>query len=341
MKHVGYRDILIADLKLPGNWRQVLDDPFTKSLAESIRTFSQLQEPVVRRDDKMLLAGAHRVAAHVLLGLPRCYCKVVDCSDDEAAAIAKVENAHRGHNVEMQQKDVLALVELTAKVEEQRRQDPDADKPRKTAKTVAREIVAAKMGVTPGALRQAEHREKLRRADTKDIEKRDFAIRSIGMEFHESFIDSVRLVAEKQDEAARCLTRAATILTGLSNSKMPVHTDRLGHVRTELATISKMLRGMKPSSLCPYCKGCESIASKCTACMGTSYIASSQEVGVPLELWDEQEPKVAYQGKILPLDEFLPDETATPEAANIGNELTRNERRPRPVTGEEEEDLWG
>ncbi len=340
---VGFRELAIASLKLPGDWRKVLDDPNVKHLAASIRTFSNLQEAIVRRSDMQLIAGRRRVAAHVYLGLDKVYCKLVECSDDECRAIALAENAHREHDLGKQNVDLVELVALTTKVEEERRKNPDADVSRKKPKTIAHEIVAAKLGITPGALRQAEYREKLRKENQKKDLKAE-KIKNLGMEFDDEFKKKVEKVTESIGLSTSALSRTSAILTELDNSGAPLHRDKLEHIRSELAILSKALRGLRPSSLCPYCKGIEQIVTSCTACLGTGYITQNQEAGVPPELWDEVDQKVVFQGKMLPIEDFLEPSVAEAEA-NVMEKLDRwTGAMPDPggdAEPEEEESVWG
>lgn len=343
MNVIGFKEIAITAMKLPGDWRKVLDDPNVKHQAASIRTFTQLQEPIVRRSDMQLIAGRRRVAAHVYLGLEYVYCKLIECSDDETIAIAKVENAHREHDLGKQKEDLVELVALTTKIEEERRLSPGAAVPRKKAKSVAREIVAESIGLTPGALRQKEYREIQRRKEVQGLRKQDTGIKSLGMEFDDEFKEKIDKVVQGIENAAEKLSRTATVLTQLSNLRVPLHTDRLSYIRTELATLSKALRGLRPSSLCPYCKGIEQIVSACTACLGTGYITQSQEAGVPAELWDEIDSRVVFQGKMLPLDGFLSAEPVTDLTMTVDNDGPEAGVREGDFMNPEEgeESVWG
>lgn len=83
----------------PNPWqpRKMFNDESLASLAESIREVGLVEPVVVRRIDNgyQLIAGERRLRAHVLLKQPEIKSSVIDCSDEDMAVLALVENIGR------------------------------------------------------------------------------------------------------------------------------------------------------------------------------------------------------------------------------------------------------
>lgn len=81
----------------PRNPRRVFNEEALNELAESIKHWNQLQPIVVRRvDDRyQLICGERRWRAHQRAGLPTVWAVERDASDDDAYALALVENIQR------------------------------------------------------------------------------------------------------------------------------------------------------------------------------------------------------------------------------------------------------
>ncbi|WP_322062819.1 ParB/RepB/Spo0J family partition protein [Paraburkholderia sp. J63] len=83
----------------PNPWqpRKIFSDEGLASLAESIREVGLVEPVVVRRADNgyQLIAGERRLRAHVLLHEEEIRASVIDCSDQDMAVLALVENVGR------------------------------------------------------------------------------------------------------------------------------------------------------------------------------------------------------------------------------------------------------
>ncbi|MEX3936102.1 ParB/RepB/Spo0J family partition protein [Paraburkholderia phymatum] len=90
--------LLVAEI-VPNPWqpRRVFSDAKLSELAESIREAGLLQPIVVRRVEAgyQIVAGERRWRAHKLLGLEEIKALVVDCTDQDMAVLALVENVSR------------------------------------------------------------------------------------------------------------------------------------------------------------------------------------------------------------------------------------------------------
>jgi ParB family transcriptional regulator, chromosome partitioning protein len=83
----------------PNPWqpRKIFSDEGLASLAESIREVGLVEPIVVRRADNgyQLIAGERRLRAHVLLHAEEIRASVIECSDQDMAVLALVENVGR------------------------------------------------------------------------------------------------------------------------------------------------------------------------------------------------------------------------------------------------------
>lgn len=309
---VGWKSVPIASLKLPGHWRQVLSDPAIPGFAKSFKVVGILHEPIVRETDKKLICGAHRVAAALHNGETEVLVKLVRCSDEEAETMKLVENLYRKHltNDETHRlTDLLAQQIASMSLEEQQ----TILKPRKTGRmklprTVARELIAEAAGRTREAQRKAEQRHK-KRMDEKEEQldhNADLGINAPWADLDDDFKRRTNQVVNASWEIAKLVTATLRRMTMLLESGHPLHTARLVRLRDDLALLSKTMRGLVPSDLCPYCKGVPVLQEKCSGCAGTGYITHGQREGVPSELWETGDAAVVLtNGKFVPFSTFF------------------------------------
>lgn len=95
----GAQSVLPVSEIVPNPWqpRRVFNEAKLSELAESIREVGLLQPIVVRRADSayQIVAGERRWRAHKLIGLEEIKVLVVDCTDQDMAVLALVENIGR------------------------------------------------------------------------------------------------------------------------------------------------------------------------------------------------------------------------------------------------------
>lgn len=314
MKTIGFREVQIDRLKLTGDFKKRLKAPHVKELSSSIdSSIGLLHEPIVRMErgaGMTLLAGNDRVAAHVLLKRTKVHAKLVQCTDDEARQIVATENAIRRHDPQEQRAAVLALTERLA--EDIQRTNPEVPKAgpgrRKTAKGLAREMVAKQRGVTPDAIRLQQYRDKRSKEPVPTPrEEVVLPISNMGMDLSEEFIAQVGSVKNLLEEAARKVSGALRDLTSFANGTLPKHKARLDRCRENLQEQSDALRALIPESLCPFCKGIEKVTSQCGGCEGSAYITRSQvEHGKIADMYmlEGDQAVVLYQKNVVPVVEL-------------------------------------
>lgn len=95
----GAQSVLSVSEIVPNPWqpRRVFNEAKLSELAESIREVGLLQPIVVRRAESsyQIVAGERRWRAHKLIGLEEIKVLVVDCTDQDMAVLALVENIGR------------------------------------------------------------------------------------------------------------------------------------------------------------------------------------------------------------------------------------------------------
>lgn len=95
----GAQSVLPVSEIVPNPWqpRRVFNEAKLAELAESIREVGLLQPIVVRRAESayQIVAGERRWRAHKLVGLEEIKVLVVDCTDQDMAVLALVENIGR------------------------------------------------------------------------------------------------------------------------------------------------------------------------------------------------------------------------------------------------------
>jgi ParB family chromosome partitioning protein len=105
---------------VPNPWqpRRVFNEEKLVDLAESIREVGLMQPIVVRRSDEIyqIIAGERRWRAHKMIGLDAVKAVVVDCSDEDMAVLALVENISR---------DDLSDYEIAISVRQTENEFPD------------------------------------------------------------------------------------------------------------------------------------------------------------------------------------------------------------------------
>ena len=317
MMHVGWREVPIASLRLPGDWRQVLDAPGVPAMAESQKLVGILHEPIVRESDKRLLVGRHRVAAALHNGEEKVTVKLVECTDQEAELMAAIENGYRKHlSSEETRKLVDFLAERIAILRNEKGKETVLEPRRKKGRlklprTVAREMIAQAHNRTPEAQRKSEQRfakkqKELMGAIDNDA---DLGINAPWAELDDDFKRQTNKVLHQTHDIRQLLSRAIGKLTQLVESGLPVHQARLNRLKEDLALCSKVMSGLMPSDLCPFCKGIEEVQKNCGGCAGTGYVTANQRDGVPKELWEVGEKAVVMvQGKMKPFESFFPKE---------------------------------
>ncbi len=176
----------------------------------------------------------------------------------------------------------------------------------KKPRTKARERLARELGVLPETLRKKEWKAK-RREQIKGP-----GLRSLGMNLSKEFKLETARAQLYIDQCDDHLKTAMGRLRAMKTQGVNFPEARLEHAWEQIKEVAEHVRGLRPVSLCPWCKGMDGIQEACIGCSGSGYITASQEHAVPLELLDEEEPKVVKDGKVIRLGSAIPLEVDGP-----------------------------
>jgi hypothetical protein len=311
VKVLCFKLVAIAQLKFPGHWRKVLDDPSIPARAWSLKLVGQLQEPMVRKKDWKVIYGNRRIAAAIHNGETHVLVKLVECTDEEAELIGRIENAHREHmKPDELRQFVNGIIELAATVEATGGGsiiDPKQTTTRiKLPKVVAQAIAADALGITQEGVKKTLQREKKRKAKLKETigHDPDLGIRSPWAVLDDKFRRQTNEVVAVTNGAAQLLVKVMQQLSRMETAGLPLHIGRMNAVRENIAVCARALRALLPTWLCPKCKGIPLLQPKCATCMATGYITKNQEDAITAELWRVEDPVVLSDGKYYPVTDF-------------------------------------
>jgi ParB-like chromosome segregation protein Spo0J len=302
---IGFKPVPIDNITLSGQFPLHLKDPASDRKALTIRRVGIIHEPVLRAlpDGRLIcIAGERRIAgckkANVIP-----VCKIVECSDEEAAAITLIENADREHNPTRQRAELLELTETLAN---DFAQEPLTGK--KTPKGQARKAAAALRGVNPESIRQAERRERIKQeATAKAEEPYKPPIGLLGMKPAPEVVENAGRAVDAVETMIALVQKARAELGELLLAP-GVHQARAKALQAQMEEVSARLRGMRPTYLCPACKALPKIMVDCVTCETTGYVSKDMEGQIPARLWDENDKVVRVGKGYVPASQYMPEE---------------------------------
>lgn len=300
MNIIAFKEIPIDSIEFSGQFQFHLQDPATDRKAANIRRIGIIHEPVIRvllDGRKICLAGERRCAACKKAGLP-VRCKLVTCSDEEAKAITLSENAEREHNPQRQREE---LAELTDALAKNFAREPLQG--RQTPKGQARKMAAQLRGVTPGAVRQAEHRERMKKEVEAEKAQRvkERPIQTLGMAAPPAVMENAGRAVDTVEDMIALTLKSRGLLEKLLAQPEGIHQARAKAMKAKLEEVSAYLRGMRPTSLCPACKALPKVIEQCVTCETTGWVSRDQEGQIPAKLWDVTNPVVRMGKALVPV----------------------------------------
>jgi hypothetical protein len=298
MRILGTRGIPYGNLKFPGKWRTTfLGNPNAQDFAAILaEQSSSLAMPIVRVKDKKLLYGQWLIAAARQKGKAHVLVKVAEATEEEAAYLLEHDMAFPESTGE----HALALHKMLSKAEVV----PNGEAIIAEAESVARSSVTKR----DRASKRRKRGERLKAAGVDD----GTGIRSPWAVLDDDYKRHTNQLVLLFSEAAALTKKAHEKLTAIAGMGLPVHEARYNKAREQTLLTAKLLRGLVPVCICPYCKGVEALQEKCGFCMMTGYITESQEEGVAKELWATEKPVVVQQGTVRPLSDFILEEKTDP-----------------------------
>ncbi len=313
MEVLGIKTVPLGRISLPGDFGKRLKEGRVLALAKSIAERGMLHEPLIRKADMRLVVGGDRVAAHFVRGWKVITVKLVDCTDLELEILQREENLRRRHDTAEQSRLHQELIPLYEKELFEKAVDDEsvlrsANGRRRTVQSLAIEKVAKQTGIKPASLKRKVKRNK------EKLSPSPIPIRTFGLVLAPSFIEEVRKTYELVNEATIQLETAQKALTKLQSSGLPYPSTLLKRLHQEIHEVAVQVRGSRPDSLCPYCRGIDSLQPQCGYCFSFGFITAIQAKQVPKELLDEDKPMVMVKGILRPMSDFVRPEPEVEES---------------------------
>ncbi len=316
MKWLGYQQKRVSSLKLPGSLAARKKLPHVIELAADIRELGDepINAPVFSKGGE-IIAGRDRVAALLLNKAKRCWVRIADATPAERRALEASENLFR--RIDNRNELIAARVAALAEGIAAQRQTVTTvtEGPNRRDVAEARAKVARQVGVTPGAVRQAEHRAKdipspvFRGNDTEvarggeaaifqpppnAVQARGCPIDTFDVEVSAAFHERVSAVWGVLEKVNHSLVNAQTELAKLKGS--PDFSGALWQrLKAEIHTAAYNTRAARPALVCLYCRDPDGVAllrDNCNGCNKLGWLIEEQRAMVPRELLAKGAPPV-------------------------------------------------
>jgi ParB-like chromosome segregation protein Spo0J len=324
---VEHRVLVAADLLTPKGWRELLNADNLEGLRLELRAGRKLppiQVVEAGAGRHEVVKGFHRLAAHLDEGLDEIRADVVEYdSEDEREVDVLAENLRRRQLpideyraglrrlvalYEVSPEDRSALedqldAELGGPSEDAERnssaradQLPTAAKPGRPASTKRKAI--KKAAATAGASEDTVERA-LKPKDDEPAAKAPPApavpsIRAFGLDVPAAVDAKARRVQAQVDEADKLLRALAKVVNGMEDAGVPGKFAQVAVNALKLA--GDAIRGLRPSALCPWCKGFADVAD-CYFCSAGGYAdAERMKRDIPEDLLLEGDAAMVANG---------------------------------------------
>ncbi|HEY7374543.1 MAG TPA: hypothetical protein VIF57_20435, partial [Polyangia bacterium] len=245
-----------------------------------------------RKGDKYeVVAGRDRCAALLLKGATEAPARIGDWSTPgELRRATIIENLRRRAD----DRDAM-IAELVGQAEASQDGPPWKAPSKQAAKAGARKQVARQLGITPKAVKQAEHRDKARKAEAAapaTPEARPPApsapppIETWGIALDDVTSSQVIAVQRAVDAADKHLRAAQAALTELGATTLSSALS--SRFKDDAHRLAANIRAARPVALCPWCKDGQEIGDgyvdACHACGGKAWVTAEQLDAAPPEL---------------------------------------------------------
>lgn len=300
MNFIGFRELSIKSLRLPGDIKDRMRQQHVIDLARSMVdvTGGEPGQPPTVTPEKDVVTGRDRIAACMVNGLKKIWVRVGVFTREEREEWEIVENLHRRHD------DRTALLARLSELRKARLRTEqggtDVPASDQTITARARAEVARDAGVTPATVRKAEQRARAKDAGEGAADpvipgrvgqgsEPPPPIRTFGVPVDPTLL----FLAEEQQHVLDALDRALqTAQAAASQCKGVTGVEQLGErLRAELHRMAADVRRERPAALCPAGKG--TCAPSCRLCHGKHLVAEHLLENLPAELLDKDLPRVA------------------------------------------------
>lgn len=325
MKRIGVKRIKLSSIKAGGDVAKLRSDPLVKAIQSSlVTTGGQPAEPIVVDKNNNIVAGRKRLAACLNEKVPFVDVMVFDGTADELEQICLVENVRRRHLVGPElDEEISKLVTLQMasvphedtdgedeEEEPAEKEEPKRGRP-KTDTTKAREVVAAKIGTTPEAVRSAEKRAKQAAAPKEPVKTppaidRDSAIDMLGVDAPAKLIKLTNEEHSLLSDLYSDLVEMSKRITRISKATGRTYTALDEAVHNAGAVCKREV----PSHICVWCKCHSRLQKTCLGCKGKGYLTVGEMEAIHDKKLREQllqsgdDAGVYVDGKFVPLKEI-------------------------------------
>lgn len=310
-RFLGYKDVKVKSIVVGGDWdmAELLRSSSVRELAQSLEAHEQIHPVSLRLHGGKyeLVAGGNRYAAHVLSKKPRIRAAVWEMTDREAREHHLVENLHRWHSHERRAQIQQELIDLYSEA-----------LPPEAPKEQVIEAVAQATGVQPESVERAQRRAAKREKDKAEApapkESPEEAFLTHGTMMQTKWLQLVYEYRGELDDADRklkVLQRALNdcVRHGLAHPEVRTCVELVREVGVKL-------RGSRPKSLCPYCKGLDGVIDECAHCHKQGFVGEATWERAPAEVKRFDEKGVLYyRGRSYTLREWNASHAREPEPA--------------------------
>ncbi len=311
MNVIGIKRIGLSKLRLPGDFKQLLELDEVFTLANSIAQRGMLHEPLVRQEDWKVICGFRRVAAHFVKGWQTISVKLIECTDAEAEILQREENAIRWHDPGRQKAVLIELVECYEReLNEKLGEDPDILRSKsgrnRSARSVAIEKVANLRGVAPATVEQAV----LRRKNATKKEKPP-PIVTWGLNVSPRFMKEVGAIYAQVKKAENMASTMVSQYTRLANSDAQLPGGYVDEMRIRAKAERDAIRERLPAALCPSCKGVDALQPRCPTCKALGWVTEAQMQNIH-ETWpalcNTDKRYVLVGSELRALTDYIPED---------------------------------
>lgn len=310
MKLSAPRRLEFSQLKLPGNWRSLLDDPVEvdgKEVSDPdmvpVEETGDVRCPLVRRTGGKyeIVLGLKRVVAAARAKHKGLDFQLLDCTDVQAEAL---RSGDRGN--EMMQKVMRELVRVLVTRAERlepprhgRLQTPG--RPR-TVRAITREMLADELGISADSLRKAEYRARVKAGE------RYPAIYDYRITQPTEWIAYTNDVRVACIEALEHMNVARRALEAVEHYGV----ERVNAVLQQVRHAGQRLVDHRPRQLCPYCKNIDGLVEQCGMCVREGWVGQLNETLIDHRLLGDEPLYVMKNGALEQL-EGVPQRPIQPE----------------------------
>lgn len=300
MEYGGHRDVAMRSLIAPGDLKARTKQLHVVELAASTaRLGGRPMNDIVARKVRAgweIIAGRDRFAANTINGVKKTSIHVVlEATPQEVHDLEVEENLRR--RVDDHDAMVAESVrKVAARIRAERAASSDTNiaKPGrpKSPEGEAGERIAARLGVQPGAVKEAVRRFDKREegpAGNRASATTASPVPPIEL-FGNAMPDGVAfnvgtiLFGLREVETALRAARAAVKKLGLTTTARP---DDVGRLAQDVEVATASLKAITPTHLCPYCKGLSGAIDakglKCTACHDDGFVTRAVFMSAPPE----------------------------------------------------------